>query len=99
MLLLPWKALDNKKQKPPTERTQQHLDARGTSRLLSNVPYRACYGLLWWLCGMVTGLTKSTDHPAAPLAPLLKTTSQLASSVFPNMRGKISTGTGIIIII
>ena len=31
---------------------------------LSNRPYRASYGLLWWLIGILTGLTKSTDHPS-----------------------------------
>ena len=31
---------------------------------LSNGPYRASYGLLWGLCGILNGLTKSTDHPS-----------------------------------
>ena len=24
----------------------------------------AYYGFLWWLMGILTGLTKSTDHPS-----------------------------------
>ena len=53
--------------------------------LLRNGPYRAYYGLLWWLIGD-TGLTKSTDHPrtTACFSPRSPTYTKLSGSVYKN---------------